>query len=149
MKKSDIIPIQRIKVLIEKLKLKINFYDKGKIQNSKNWSLCDLFSNKLEFEISSERSNLIKKQKSTFDISKGYSPNNNFDLEIKNLIYDFNLGLFEAYDEDKHFNIDSNDQDKTFDKFKFINDSKPDIKAFLDAIKDRPVILYYYYYFYK
>lgn len=137
MKKSDIIPIQRIKALMEKLNKKVNFYDKEKIKNSKNWSLCDLFSNKLEYEISTERSNLAKKPKG--EVFKGSNNTNNFDLEIKNIIYDFNLGLFEAYDEDKHFNIDPIDQDKTFDKLRFINDSKPDIKAFLDTIKDRPV----------
>ena len=148
MKKSDIIPIQRIKLLMENLNKIVNIYDQEKLINSKNWNLCDMFHQKLEYEIKDKSKNLGKKQRTDSNLYN-LKPNvnlinrpnyhNSTDLEIKNLIYDFNFSLFEAYDENKHFNIDPKNQDKTFDKNKFINDSKNDIKAFLDSIKDRPV----------
>lgn len=155
MKKSDILPIQRIKNLMENLNKMVNIYDQEKLKNSKNWSLCDMFQTKLDYEIPEKIKNPHKKQKTETSLYnvKGNNIQNNppndkpssFDLEIKNLIYEFNLGFLEAYDENRHFNIDSKNQDKTFDKVQFIADSKNDIKAFLDTIKDRPVINKSYY----
>lgn len=148
MKKSDIIPIQRIKILMENLNKIVNIYDQEKLINSKNWNLCDMFHQKLEYEINDKSKKLSKKQrtdsnlynlKANVNLINRSNYHNSTDLEIKNLIYDFNFSLFEAYDENKHFNIDPKNQDKTFDKNKFINDSKNDIKAFLDSIKDRQV----------
>jgi hypothetical protein len=167
MKKSDIIPLQRIRDLIETLNKKSNFFDKEKLKDSNNIkeNLCDIFSNKIEYEIIknpsnssviSERENLdlnkdkniTRKHKGNYitksSVNNSIKNNDNFDSDIKNIIYDFNLSLFEAYDEDKHYTIDPNDQDKTFDKNKFICDSKHDIKAFLDTIKDRQVKLILY-----
>lgn len=152
MKRSDIIPINRIKILMESLNKFINIYDQEKIKNSKNWSLCDMFELKLDYEVPDKTNNKKKNDPNYTNKSVNVNNMNNnyynsskkkrsFDLEVKNLIYDFNLGLFESYDETKHFKIDPKNQDKTFDKIKFINDSKNDIKAFLDSIKDRPVRL--------
>jgi hypothetical protein len=149
MKKSEILPIQRIKNLMENLNKMVNIYDQEKLKNSKNWSLCDMFQTKSEYDITNKKLNKNKKQKtetSLYNIKGNNVANSvpvdkpsSFDLEIKNLIYDFNLSFLEAYDENKHFYIDSKNQDKTFDKAQFIADSKNDIKAFLDTIKDRPV----------
>lgn len=150
MKKSEIMPIQRIKNLMENLNKIVNIYDQEKLKNSKNWSLCDMFQTKLDYETTEKSHKLYKRPTTETNIYnlKGNNIANNkpidkpssFDLEIKNIIYDFNLGLLEAYDENRHFNIDSRNQDKNFDKNKFIADSKNDIKAFLDTIKDRGVI---------
>jgi len=151
MKKSDILPIHRIKNLMENLNKIVNIYDQEKLKNSKNWSLCDMFQNKLDYDITDKNLNpLQKRQKSdtnihnlktnAFPFNSFIDKPSTFDLEIKNLIYDFNLGFLEAYNESKHFNIDVKNQDKNFDKIQFIADSKNDIKAFLDTIKDRPVI---------
>lgn len=151
MKKSDILPIFRIKNLMENLNKIVNIYDQEKLRNSRNWSLCEMFQTKLDYDVNDKNKNTQKKQKTETNLYnltvKGNNTANNpsidkpssFDLEVKNLIYDFNLSFLEAYDENKHFNIDSRNQDKTFDKVQFIADSKYDIKAFLDTIKDRAV----------
>jgi len=152
MKKSEIMPIQRIKNLMENLNKIVNIYDQEKLKNSKNWSLCDMFQTKLDYETTGKSHKLYKRPTTETNIYnlKGNIISNNkpidkpssFDLEIKNIIYDFNLGLLEAYDENRHFNIDNRNQDKNFDKNKFIADSKNDIKAFLDTIKDRGVLIF-------
>lgn len=149
MKKSEILPIQRIKNLMENLNKIVNIYDQEKLINSKNWSLCDMFQTKSDYDLIDKNLTKNKKQKtepSLYNLKGNNSSNNSptdkpssLDLEIRNVIYDFNLGFLEAYDENKHFNIDGRNQDKTFDKAQFIYDSKSDIKAFLDTIKDRPV----------
>ncbi len=111
-----------------------------------------MFNTKLDYDVIEKNKNTQKKRKTETNLLynlKGNNTANNpsiekpscFDLEVKNLIYDFNLSFLEAYDENKHFNIDSKNQDKNFDKVQFIADSKNDIKAFLDTIKDRPVKL--------
>ncbi len=147
---SHILPIQRIKTLMENLNKIVNIYDKEKLKNSMHWGVCDMFQTKLDYEITDKNKNKHKKQKTETSLYnlKGKIITNNpsidkpssFDLEVKNLIYEFTLSFLEAYDENKHFNIDSKYQDKTFDRTQFIADSKNEIKAFLDTIKDRPVI---------
>ena len=60
---------------------------------------------------------------------------------IRSLFLDFILGLFEAYDENKHYTIDS-DNDVNFNADKFIEDSKSDIRNLLNLIiNERPVNL--------
>ncbi len=152
MKKSEIMPIQRIKNLMENLNKIVNIYDQEKLKNSKNWSLCDMFQTKLNSETigKSDKSNKRQTLEGNIYNLKGNNSTNiksidkpsSFDLEIKDLIYDFNLGLLEAYNENKHFSIEARNQDKNFDKNQFIADSKYDIKAFLETIKDRAVIFF-------
>ncbi len=62
------------------------------------------------------------------------------ETHIRSLFLDFILGLFEAYDETKHYTIDAdNDVNLCIDKF--IDDSKSDIRNLLSLIiKERPVI---------
>ena len=61
------------------------------------------------------------------------------DENIRALFFDFNLSLFEAYDDVKHFEMNEETQDHIFLHEKFIDDSKYDIKKFLQYIVELPL----------
>lgn len=60
------------------------------------------------------------------------------DNMIRACFFDFMLGLFEKYDEKKHYKITNEaTQDKTFDREKFLKDAPLDIQPFLEYIIDQ------------
>jgi hypothetical protein len=60
------------------------------------------------------------------------------EVYVRSLFLDFIIGLFDAYDEDKHYIIIEEDQDVHFEVEQFIEDSKSDIRQFLKTINGLP-----------
>ena len=64
-------------------------------------------------------------------------------FQIKGLFLDFIAGIFEAYDENKHFKTDSN-LDNNFNEKLFIENSDNSIRPFLEIFIYKPVIILNY-----
>lgn len=131
-------PISRIKKLIKDLcQFADIFQNQGAINDDS--SILSFFQNKNvnTFDQYKSYTKVNFRTKNYFNSKK--SNEEKFDDSlIRASFFDFMLGLFEKYDEKKHYKI-SNEatQDKIFDREKFLKDAPLDIQPFLEYIVDQ------------
>ena len=117
-----------------------NINTSNNVNNNDNNSYCsvlNLFENKnlSSFE-EYKKTNFRNKNYYT---KKSITDSTEFDDHlIRAAFFDFMLGLFEHYDEKKHYKITNEEtQDKNFDREKFLKDASKDIQPFLEYIIDQ------------